>query len=431
MKPPRGLSIVLIEGVVFAFFSALLGLLCARHWGPQLAGITALSFTIAALCAMVAQMGTDQIVITRFVGEQDPARLVRSVLVLRSLSSLLALLGLVASTAAFAGTLGPWWLLPLLAFVQCLLSAADVLRLRAQALNSLHRQSPWRIVAVTLFFAVKLVVLVREPAAVSVWLVALISLVESAVLLGISVAVSRRFDPWPAGVVVGADVLRSEVRQLARASLPLFAAGFAVTAFLRLDYFALAELADSRQLGLYASSMRVLELYMAVGNLALLQFLPQLVRSHRESPALYTQHLRAAFGLAYLIAAGIVAFNALAGAPLITWALGAEYAPVSAASTLLCLLGIPLLSGTVRGFAISIQGLHAHHLYCALLGLALGLPLLAWLVPAYGFRGALWADGFTYVATAMLSSLAFPALRGIGRAQWRPRVDVASWRARA
>lgn len=430
MKLPRGLSIVLVEGGVFAAFSAVLGLMCARHWGPELAGVTALSFTIAALCAMVAQMGTDQIVITRFVSEQDPGRLVRAVLALRALSSLLALGGLAASTVVFAGSLGPWWMLPLLVFLQCLLSVADVLRLRAQALNSLHRQSPWRIAAATLFFAIKLAVLVDEPAELSVWQVAWLSLGESAVLLLISIVVSWRSDPWSGSPAPAPEALRRELATLARASLPLFAAGFAVTAFLRLDYFALAELADSRQLGLYASSMRVLELYLAVGNLALMQFLPELVRQHRESPRAYTSQLRSSFGLAYAIGAGIVAINLLAGAPLIHWALGPAYAPVAEASTLLCLLAIPLLSGTVRGFAISIEGLHAHHLYCALLGLALGVPLLAWLVPLHGFRGALWADGITYVTTAMLSSLTFPALRRIGLAQWWPCLGTAACRSR-
>ena len=430
MKLPRGLSIVLVEGVVFAGFSAVLGLLCARHWGPELAGITALSFTLAALCAMVAQMGTDQIVITRFVGEQDPARLIRAVVALRALSSLLALGGLVASTVVLAGSLGRWWMLPLLVFLQCLLGVADVLRLRAQALNSLHRQSPWRIAAAAVFFAAKLAALVHEPAERSVWQVTWLGLGESAVLLLISVVVSRRADPWPPGKAPGPQPLQRELATLARASLPLFAAGFAVTAFLRLDYFALAELADSRQLGLYASSMRVLELYMAVGNLALLQFLPELVRQHRESPEAYGRQLRACFGLAYAIGAGIVAFNALAGGPLIHWALGPAYAPVAEASTLLCLLALPLLSGTVRGFAISIEELHAHHLYCALLGLALGVPLLMWLVPQHGFRGALWADGITYLTTAMLSSLAFPALRRIGRAQWWPCFGTAACRSR-
>ncbi|HEY8879675.1 MAG TPA: oligosaccharide flippase family protein [Roseateles sp.] len=422
---------MLIEGAVFALFGALLGLLCARHWGPYLAGVTALSFTIAALCAMVAQLGTDQVVITRFVQDQDPGRLIRSVLALRALSTLLALAGIAASTFAFADTLGAWLLLPLLIFVQCALGVADVLRLRAQALNSLHRQSPWRIAVATLFFGAKFLALVRRPAQDSVWLVAWLNIAESAVLLGISAWVSRRFDPWPPASPQAGIRLRDELRQLAAASVPLFAAGFAVMAFLRLDYFALAEWADSRQLGLYASSMRVLELYLAVGNLALLQFLPELVRSHRDSRERYERQLRTAFGLAYLIGGGIVVFNALAGAPLITWVLGAEYTPVAAASTLICLLGVPLLSGTVRGFAISIQALHHHHLYCALLGLALGLPLLAWLVPALGFRGALWADGLTYLTTAMVSSWAFPALRGIGRAQWRPSLDLAAWRKEA
>lgn len=429
MKMPRGLSIVLVEGVVTSVFAALLGLLCARHWGPQLAGVTALSFTIAALCAMVAQMGTDQVVITRFVGERDPARLIRSVLVLRSLSSLLALLGIASGTAIFSDTLGRWALLPMLAFVQCLLGVADVLRLRAQALNTLHRQSPWRIAAATLFFGLKLAALVRLPAQTSVWVFAGLNAVEAAVMLAISVVISRRTAPWPDAVGWRGTGQRAEVLALARASLPLFAAGFAVMAFLRLDYFVLAEWADDRQLGLYASSMRVLELYLAVGNLALMQFLPQLVAAHQACAAQYEERLRSAFGLAYLIGVGVVAFNAVAGAPLISWALGPAYEPVAAASTALCLLGIPMLSGTVRGFAISIQGLHAHHLYCALLGLALGVPLLVWLVPAWGFKGALWADGLTYLATAMLSSLVFPALRGIGRAQWRPHLHPGRWRA--
>ena len=422
MRWPRGLTVVMVEGVVFSAFGAVLGLLCARHWGPQLAGVTALSFSMSALCAMVAQLGTDQIVITRFVGERDPARLARVVLLLRVVSTLLALGALAVGTAAMAEALGPWWLLPLLAFAQSAVGVLDVWRLRAQALNHLHRQSPWRLLVASVLFAAKLWALTQQPAQVSVWWVTGLSGVEALVMLTISVAVSRGTDPWPSTDRPTPQAWRAELRELVRAALPLFAAGFAVTAFLRLDYFMLARLADDYELGLYASSMRVLELYMAVGNLALMQFLPQLVQSHRASESAYADQLRSMFGLAYLIALAIVGFNALAGEALIVWVLGPAYAPVATASTLICLLGVPLLSGTVRGFAISIEGLHAYHLLCALLGLALGVPLLALLLPAYGFRGALWADGFTYVATAMLTSEAFPALRSIARAQWRPRL---------
>lgn len=408
----------MVEGATFAVLGAVLGLLCARHWGPQIAGVSSLALSMAALCGMVAQLGLDQVVILRFVHETNPLRLLKVVLLLRMVSTLLALLGLLASSAVFASQLGPWWGLPLLAFLQNVVVSADVLRLRAQALQTLHRQSPWRILVALLFFAAKLNVLLGEPAAVSVWGVAGLQLAEAVALLIVSILVSRA-----GGVlrdVEAAANIWTDARELARASLPLCAAGFAVLAFFRLDYLSLAALADTYQLGLYASSMRLLELYLAVGSLLLTQFLPQLARAHQGSAADYAHALRACFGLAYAMAGGILLFNALLGRPLILWALGEAYAPVADVSMTMCLLSVPLLSGTVRGFAISIQGLHAHHLYCALLGLGLGLPLLAYGIPMFGFRGAIWVDGVTHTVSAMLSSLLFPALREIGKAQWQP-----------
>ena len=66
MKLPRGASLVLLENAAGTVLGAVLGILCARFWGPSLAGSVALSFTLAGVFHFISCLGMDQIVVARF-----------------------------------------------------------------------------------------------------------------------------------------------------------------------------------------------------------------------------------------------------------------------------------------------------------------------------------------------------------------------------
>ncbi len=397
---------------------AIYGILCARFWGPEISGIASLAFTLAGIFSFVSCFSIEQIVIARYVASREHETLFLATVFIRVAGVGLAAVGMLAAIASMNSFADEWRFLPALAFVQMGLAALDVLRLRTQAMGNLHHQVVPRLTVTITFFVAKVSSLFLQAPIDSIWLTLWLSIAESAMYLLISILVTRSLSPLAFRSLPHWRDLRSSMADILQASAPLFAAGLLVIFFFKLDYFVLSELSGARQLGLYASAMRIMEMYLGVANLALLQIYPRLARDHEAGLTTYGSSLSAAFRFAYLLAIGIVVFNFLIGEATVSFLLGPDYSEVARYSTFFCLLSIPLLSGTVRGFAISLDGLHRNHLFAALSGFAISVPLLLALVPSMGFRGALIADIAAYTVSAMLSSWALPPLRRIARSQW-------------
>jgi O-antigen/teichoic acid export membrane protein len=422
MKLPFGFSAVMIEGSITSIGGALLGLLCARTWGPELSGITSLAMTLAATFTFLSCLSIEQILIARYTSNERQDSLLVASLVLRCAGIGIAALGLAPLSLSLDVLQESWQWLPLLAFAQMSLVALDMIRLWAQALNLIHLQVRPRLVVFVAGFAAKCACL-DLPITSSVWAIQLVSLAEAALYLCISVWVARTRMPWPIRTMPSWSALYDIIASVLRASLPLWGAGLLVMLFFKLDYFALSTYSDALNLGLYASAMRVTELYIGIANLALIQIYPAIARSFHDSGpkgAHYQANLQMGFRLAFMLAMGIVLTNYVVGETILKHLLGDQFAQAIASSTMFCLLSVPLLSGTIRGFAISLEGLHKMHFYCASVGCLLCIPLLIILTPPLGFRGALITDLIAYTASAMLTSWLFPPLRSIARLQWKP-----------
>lgn len=420
MKFPPGFSLVMLEGSLGTLLAAIYGILCARLWGPEISGMTSFAFALASVFAFLSCISIEQIVIARYVGGDDHGRLFLATLILRSAAIGASMLGIMLTSIANAAFLGPWLLLPALCFLQLALSAIDLLRLRAQAMGMLHRQSIPRMGISLVFFLMKYASLVTQAPHESVWTTLWLTVVESALLLVTSVLITRSTAPLEINRPVNWNAIKGEIRGILHASLPLFGASLLVMLFFKLDYFMLSELSTPYDIGLYAAAMRVMEMYVAIANLALLQFYPLIAQAYSKSADDYAASLRSAFRLAYLLSFVIIAFNLLVGAQVIGLLLGPRYEEVALYSTVFCLLSIPLLSGTVRGFAISLQGLHRNHFFAAAIGFGFAIPLMFLLIPSLGFKGALISDLIAYTTSAMLSSLLIPSLRSVARHQWMP-----------
>ncbi len=420
MKAPHGFSLVMLEGTVGMVLGAAYGIICARFWGPEFSGIASLAATIASLFAFISCLSMEQIVVARYVSKERHDVLFMATVFIRSLAICLSACGVWLSSSNMEMFTGAWMLLPSLVFFQAAISAFDLWRLRAQAMSLLHLQVKPRLLIVGIFFLAKSASVMLQPAQISVWLVVWLSVIESALLVAVSIFVTRNRAPLHIDLPLDWPIIKLTCKDILSASLPLFAAGVVVMLFFKLDYFLLGEMSTTRDLGLYASAMRVMEMYVGIGGIALSQLFPVIARQHTKGPTEYEAALRSTFRLAYAMAIGIVAFNFLFGEALILFLLGSQYTEVARYSTVFCLLAVPLLSGTVRGFAISLEALHINHFYSAVLGFAISVPLLFYLIPRLGFRGALIADMCAYVASAMLSSLVLPSLRGIAKLQWRP-----------
>lgn len=417
---PVGFSAVMLEGAINTILAAIYGILCARYWGPEIAGLASLAFTLAGIFSFVSCFGIEQIVIARYVESKRHEALFLATLFIRVSGVGLSAGGVLLASLTMNAFAEEWRFLPALAFIQMGLSSLDLLRLRTQAMANLHHQVFPRLAIAGPFFLAKVASLVFQSPSDSIWLTLWLSIAETSLYLVVSIYFTqslaplalRPFPPWQS--------LKAQVLDILTASAPLFAAGLMLILFLKLDYFMLSELSGARDLGLYASAMRIMEMYLGIANLALLQIYPKLAKDHGADPRTYANSLSAVFRFAYISAAGIVIFNFAIGEATVLLLLGPDYEEVARYSTVFCLLAVPLLSGTVRGFAISLAGSHRNHLYAGLSGFAISIPFLLTLIPSMGFRGALLADAAAYTTSAMLSSWMLPSLRPIARIQWLP-----------
>jgi hypothetical protein len=191
---------------------------------------------------------------------------------------------------------------------------------------------------------------------------------------------------------------------------------FFVTAFLKIDILIISRMLPIGEVGIYSAAMRIVETYMIAISVFFSQSLVWLTESHQDK-ALYQIRLSRLFKAGFAISLACLLFNMFAGEVLFSYLLGSKYTDAARLSTLLCFTLFATTSGTIRGYAFSLDGLNRFHFWSALLGLVLGVPLTIVLTKEMGLKGTAVALSVAYFVSAIGTSIVFPPLRLLARLQ--------------
>jgi O-antigen/teichoic acid export membrane protein len=223
---------------------------------------------------------------------------------------------------------------------------------------------------------------------------------------------------------------RREAHTQLTLSWPLLVSGLLVALFFKLDQVLLGWLRGVRDVGLYHSALRLVEIWNFLPMIILPSVFPGLIRLHQKDPAAYRNRLRRLFAVFSLAAWLIMALNLVLAGGLVTFIFGDGF---WGSGGVLAILAVTLhfhFSSSIRAQIMLIEGLTLYHTPIALgsIGLMIGLDLL--LIPPLGPAGAALGACLSACFSGLVSSFLFPKLRPIGMMQLNALFGGFLWQKR-
>jgi O-antigen/teichoic acid export membrane protein len=384
----------------------------ARHLEP--AGFGRLNFAVAtaAICAALASLGLEGVVVNELIRRPDRAGAVLGTAFRLRLLAGVAATGLLAAAAWLTPALRPDALLISVVSLGLLLQPVEVVDLWFQRHLDSRRTVVARFVGIAAGATLKL------------WLVAggagLPAFAWAQVADVGFIALSLGWAGWRSPHHSGPWTWDAEIaRTLWRRGAPLALSGVMVAFALRLDQLLVRAWLGESQAGVYFAATRLTDMALFAGAAMALSLFPALSASHAQSAAAYEARLQAMFDAVSALG-WFVAIGCTVAGP---WVIRLLYGPAYAgAGTVLAIQGwaaLIALSATARWNFIILSAPTIVNLGAALLHILTLSGLAAALMPRWGTTGAALALLVADAVSGLLTTFLFPTLRPCATAQAR------------
>lgn len=385
----------------------------ARYLGPSGLGRYAFALTIVSLLLPLLQLGTGFVVKDLVTHPEQSDVTLGSAFVL-NLGPALAVESVLAGLCAWRMTVGDWELplVILLVSVPLVLRPVQVLEYWYQARLEARLASRARMIGMAGTAVVQIFLIASHAGLVAVAAATLVApLVQSVLYVRYYQRAGGYFRRW--------RVSRPVMTRLARDSMPLVIAAVSVGLYMDIDQLMLAWLSDSRQLGLYASAVRISEFTYFIPLALVTSATPALLRLRAESKVDYLAQLQVLLCYLTMIAMALTAV-VVVGAPLLV---KVAFGPEFAAAAPILAVHVATAVFVYLGVAESIWNVGESQQVLAMAktigGAVLNIVLNLLLIPPFGGRGAAWASLIAYAAATLLGNALHPRCRPLFRLEIR------------
>lgn len=198
---------------------------------------------------------------------------------------------------------------------------------------------------------------------------------------------------------------------LLKESWPLLLTGIAVSLYLKIDQVMLGQLADTKDVGVYAVAASWSEIWYMVPGVLSTSLYPAIIRSKDLDKDTYQKRLQRLYDLMALIAYCVVLSVLPFSETLILLVYGNEYrlaAPILSIYLWTCVFAF---QGIAQSRWIVTEGLQKLNFYSTLSGAVLNIILNLILIPYFKGIGAAIATLVSYAVASYFSFLVFPQTR--------------------
>ena len=393
--------------------SLVLMVLIGRWLGPRSFGLYSYALAMTALFAPIASLGLEGIVVRNLVlSPEKSGKTLTEALFLRILGGLTALALLFPTLLLQRGERREALVIVLLLGGAYLFQAWDVLDHWFQS-RVQSRYAAWgRMPVFLLGGTLKGFLAYRGGSLVLLAGVALLEALAGA--LGLWLV--YRFLHGPA---LFSEFSLSGAGALLRDSWPLVLSGILVLSFLKIDQVMLGTMASMSALGIYASAVRLVELWNLLPQVVLPSVYPTLVKRRGEDPGSYRRTLQRLFSLFAGFSLVAVAVNTLLAPILVKGLFGKDFTEAALPLSVLSLATLFHFTSAVRGQILLIENKTIYHTLFGLIGIFVLVGMNLWLIPLFGPVGAAAANVAACLVSGLATSFLVPELRWIGYVQMR------------
>lgn len=389
-----------------------IGILIARHLGPQGFGVLNYGQVMLMLLTPLATFGLPELTVRELSRRRakadaiDVDRITSTVLGVRLGCACAAIV--ILTVIAFVGRGGNFTAsLVILAFGTSLLPQSfDVLESRFQSVDALGLISTGRMVNTVVFAAARLLALYF---AASVLAFALISSAEIASFACFTTTVARRRG-WRIGPT---DFDPAFALRILREALPLMVRLVTIGIYMRIDQVMIQHFMGDTALGVYSASTRISELWYFIPLAIITGAAPTLTRHYDESLQSYERELGRLMRLMVLLSVPLAAVLSLGSGPLVHLLFGTRYAAAAPVLAIHAWAGVFVALGVATNPWFINTGNLRYGLYQALSGAVTSVTLNAILIPRFGLIGAAFSLVLSYAVSAIGMNAIFPQTRGL------------------
>ena len=401
------------DRLVRLILNFVVGILIARHLGPEGFGLLSYGQVLMTLLLPFATFGMPDILVREFSkSKRDPETILATALALRLGFACLAFL-LISGIALASRAGDSVAMLVILAYgLSFFPQTLDVVESRFQSLNRVGAISTIRMVNTLLFSLVRLGALILD---VSVQWFALLYSVEILIFALLSLWVAHRREIRLRPTLVD----RAEARALVTDSWPLMLRLLTISIYMRIDQLMIQRLMGDAELGVYSAAIRISELWYFIPTAIMAAAAPDLTRRYEASVDDYhadlTRFMRIMVGMSVAAALVLTFFSGF----IVQLLFGAAYAAAAPVLAIQTWAGVFVAIGVASSPWFINTGLMRYGLYQALAGAIASICLNYILIPAYGLTGAAVSLVISYAISAVLLNACFHNTRVLFLMQMR------------
>lgn len=405
-----------VDKIVRMGVGLVIGVLVARHLGPDMFGALSFALAFVGLFGPLASLGLKEIVVRDLVKEPgETAEILGTATALRLTAGLVTYGLLVVAILVLRPDNG---LVMAMVVVIGLMVVAQVTEIAAFWFEA-QLLSKYTVLATGIAFAVftivRIVLLMLEAPVIAFAITSSAEAAVSACLVAV-IFLGKGHRP------LALEVQRARGLLLLRDSWPLFLSGVAIIVYMRIDQVMLGQMLDVGAVGIYSVAARISEVWYFIPTIIAASVFPALIASRERNEAEYYARLQRLFDLLVWMAITIAVPITLLATPLVTLLFGEAYREAGPVLAIHVWAGIFVFVGVASGKWYVLENRQILSLQRAVLGAAVNVGLNILLIPRMGAAGAAWATLISYAVAAffadMMSAVTRPVFRMKLRTLW-------------
>ncbi len=356
----------------------IVGVWVARYLGPEKFGKWNYAIAIVSLFAAFSTLGLEQVLVKNFVGSENRSdKLIGTAFFLRLIGSSVAVA--ITTFYIFFSTYNPdIVLLVFISGLNLVFQSLDVIDLKLQSvLNSkvavIVKNSSFIIGSI-----LKLLVIYKKGPLVYFVLITLFEVILGSFGLVLYYGINK-FLKWRLYYITAKDLLSE--------CWPLIFSGFIIILYMRLDQVMIAQMLNTKAVGLYSVSVKFSELWYFIPTVVVSSFFPKMIEIFADRKA-YFKVCLFILKIFFLSSFVIAIILSIISDKLILFLYGSHFIPAAFALKISIWTAIFVFWGVCAGNMLVIENLNKHNLYKSIQGLIINISLNIFLIPKMGINGA-------------------------------------------
>jgi O-antigen/teichoic acid export membrane protein len=395
---------LLIDKTLKTLSSIIIGLILARHYGPEVFGNYSYIISIVFILVVISSLGLDGIIV-RETNNNDSniQKILGTSFYLKFFTGLIILI--ISSVFILINNNGDYPLLLLIFLLTLPFYGFNIVDFYFQSISSYKYIAKLNLYLNIFSLLVKLIIISYDLSIIFIGVSFIVDILFQSIIFCFllskikNIKISDFVFDFPTA------------KKLLKDSYPLIFSSFFISLNLKMDQILLGELTDNYNLGLYASSVRISEAWYFIPAALSNAFMPQFMKAKRISRNSYNKIFHSAYKSMLIFSVTIAIIFSLFSSDIIYLLFGSEYLPASPVLKIHVWSGVFASMGFIYSKFLIIENYTKFSLYRNIFGFFINFVLNLILIPRYGISGCAIATLVGVFCSTIIFDLLYKDLR--------------------